>query len=224
MHNKVYAMHTGVLADAELFRALYDRMPAERQRKIDRYRFDKDKRLSLGAGLLLQKGLADCGLPTAAELVRGENEKPFLRDSEQFFFNLSHSGEIAVCAVSDRPVGVDVETRAHFEPSLVRRVFLPDEIAWIAAQAAPADELYTDLWTIKESLMKYLGTGLSLDPRKIRVDQREGITAAAEGYDCSALFFRPYSIPGYSLTVCAEYDAFPDQLEWVDPAARPARG
>ena len=216
MINKLYIMDTSALEDEALFCARYTGMPAERKKKIDFYRFGKDKRLSLGAGILLQTGLADCGLADA-ELVYNQNDKPLLRGRDDIFFNLSHSGTIAACAFSDRPVGVDVEERAHFEQEVVRRVYLPEEIARIAALEAPADPLYTDLWTIKESLMKYLGTGLTLDPKKIEVSFGDRITAKAEGYDCSALYFTAYATDGYSLTVCSEYEKFTDGITRITP-------
>ena len=43
------------------------------------------------------------GLPLGSyRILRGEKGKPFIVGRENVFFNLSHSGEYVVCAVSDR--------------------------------------------------------------------------------------------------------------------------
>ena len=59
---ELYWMDTGVLEDAAHFACAYRSLSRGRQRKVDAFLFMKDKKLSLGAGLLLRQGLAAHGI------------------------------------------------------------------------------------------------------------------------------------------------------------------
>lgn len=214
MANVLYAIRTDFLRDTRAFEAWYRQMPEDRQQKISRFRFEKDKRLSLGAGILLQTGLAAFGASDRA-IGYGCNGKPFLRGRSDLFFNLSHAGSVAVCAFSDRPVGVDVEEQRQFEEALIRRVFGEAEILQCEGSPAGANAFFTSLWTIKESLMKQLGTGMALAPDAIRIHLNAPVTAAADGFRCESLRFTPYALTGYALTVCSEYFPFSAEIQWV---------
>ena len=74
------------------------------------------------------------GLTPLPELEAGERGKPWFPSCPQNHFNLSHSGSFALCALSDQPVGVDIqEMRAAWRPSLVERTCSPEERAWLAS-------------------------------------------------------------------------------------------
>ncbi len=215
MKKFVLILNTDILLDAGLFAREYEKADSARRKKTDRFRFGKDKRLSLGADILLRKGLERLGV-TEFTFGYGENGKPFLLGCKDVFFNISHSGVYAVCAFSDKPVGVDIEKKHDFEDELIRYVYLQSEIDHIMRSSSDKNAAFTDLWTIKESLMKYLGTGISLEPKSICVSLDESITAQAEGFDCISLRFTQFHAPaGYSLTVCSEYEEFAKSAETV---------
>ena len=74
---KVYAADVGPLGEAERFSRLYRRVSAQRREKVDRMRFDRDKRLSLGAGAVLEAALAAEGVHDFTMTTVG-NGKPCL--------------------------------------------------------------------------------------------------------------------------------------------------
>ena len=86
----------------------YELVPDKRKEKIDFYRFEKDKKLSCGAYLLLQKALNEEGI-TNPEFEVEKYGKAYICNYEDIHFNISHSGKIVCCAISDREIGVDVE-------------------------------------------------------------------------------------------------------------------
>ena len=82
------------------------------------------------------------------------------------FFSLSHSGAYAACALSDRPVGLDLERETAPRPPLLRRCFSAAEQEYIRSSSNPS-AAFTQLWTGKESLGKATGAGL----RAVRPEQ-----------------------------------------------------
>ena len=101
----------------------------------------------------------------------GEHGKPFaLVDAipAQISFNVSHSGNHGLIAVAPGgQLGVDVEeptTRRDFD-RLIEAAFGPNEQSDLKLERARGEfQLFFRLWTVKEALIKALGTGLSLDP------------------------------------------------------------
>lgn len=120
--------------------------PARREKTL-RLSKDDDKRRSLGAEMLLIKAAG------RDDYVLSKNEKPYFPDNE-VFFSLAHCGDYAVCAVSDVPVGVDIELPRVGGARLAKRFFQPDEAALVYAADDP-DREFCRLWTLKESYIKY---------------------------------------------------------------------
>ena len=98
------------------------------------------------------------------EFVYNEHDKPFMQNAlgkrmEGVDFSISHCKNAIAVALSDRPVGVDVESFRHAEEPLLKRTMNPEEQAEVRAAADPA-EAFTRLWTRKEAVLKLRGTGL----------------------------------------------------------------
>ena len=132
-----------------------------RRECIIKLRFDENKRESLGAELLMNIALSEyCPeLPLPVEICCGEFGKPEIVGCP-LFLNLSHSRGFAVCAISDNIVGVDIQYREAHSDSIAKRFFAPDEQAYIAASDDPV-AAFSDIWCMKESYVKALGTGLN---------------------------------------------------------------
>lgn len=144
--------------------------PDERARGA-RFHFERDRRrwtAARGAVRALLAGYA--GVPAASVAFRvGPHGKPALDGPAAragLDFNVSHSGELALCAVTRaRTVGVDVEAiRPDFATGEVaRRFFAPAEVA--ALEALPPGEraeAFFACWTRKEAYIKARGTGIAL--------------------------------------------------------------
>ena len=117
-------------------------------------------------------------------------------------------------------MGVDIERETHFEDALARFAFSADEIAWANAYAPNPDTGFTALWTIKESLVKYLGEGVSLEPRAIHIDPNDPIRATSAGITFDGIHFARYAVARCQLTVCSEYEGFSPKPEWIIPTDR----
>lgn len=280
--NRIYAIDTDILKDEKLFSYYYALQRPERREKVDRMRFDKGKRLTLGAGIVMETALEFAGVSDMSvtidphgkpvltgsweTLVAGSSDSvsdvPLTHEQEVFpcFFNISHTKNIAVCAVSDREVGIDVEHKRELKDPLIRRAFTPEEIVYAEklnmndknpVKAGHEDQggqsfglsddqltYYTRLWTIKESVMKWYGLGLSLPPEDIEVRPVTANRAVSEGVtsepsfiyensgadvavsvknhgDCDRLNFTFFSHEDCCITVCSEYENFTAGMEWI---------
>ena len=208
----VYILDTQQLKKPHMYEDMYNKMPYERQKKTDAFIFEKDRLLSLGAGILLHNGLAAFGCADS-DILYGKNGKPYLKDKKTHF-NLSHSGKLAVCAFSDDTVGIDVEEVRTFDDDLANFVYHKSEIDYIRSNFAVHDEGFTLLWTIKESIMKYLGTGIGLGARSITLDRNEPISAVCDSHDISGLSFTTFETYEHMITVCSSYPDFVHEIEW----------
>ena len=137
--------------------------PDERERAA-RFHFDRDRRRFVRCRTLLRQLIAQSlGCDAAAPAFRyNAYGKPEL---DGIHFNVSHSANLAVIALTQVPIGIDVETvdpKAEVM-SLARTAFSADECAELAA--LPEEERVPAFfrgWTRKEAYLKLLGTGFSL--------------------------------------------------------------
>lgn len=218
---ELLAAEVGALADPVLYDAGLRLIPEERRRKVGRYRFEKDRLLSLGASLLMVEGLRRAGIPSERiELCEGAYGRPALRDG-RVCFNLSHSGVWALCAVSDGAVGCDVEALGHADLRLAARFFHPAEYRDIAAQPTPeaVDARFYRYWTLKESYIKATGKGMSLPLNTFELRCEREI-AVFEGGQRRPWHFRTFDdLPGYACALCAAAEPANTVPERLEPSA-----
>ena len=106
---------------------------------------------SLAVRCLLSFLLKEMNLAVSIENLSATNSgKPFLSDSN-IFISLTHSKEYVGCAVSDKPVGIDIEQIKDVKDGVIERVCSKDEISYLAKSGK--DEFFT-LWTLKEAYIK----------------------------------------------------------------------
>ena len=138
-------------------------LSAQRYEKVMSYRFSKDRILSAASFLLLRLALKEnYGIDEPVIFDSNENGKPFLRCYPRIYFNLSHCRSAAACVVSDNEVGVDVQEITPLSDKLACRVLTDEEYTAYKASPRP-DELFCELWTVKESWLKKTGRGVSAD-------------------------------------------------------------
>lgn len=99
------------------------------------------------------------GMESLPEIARAEGGKPYFKDHPEWHFNLSHSGEFALCALSDAPVGVDIEVIRPRKEGLPAYSFKGENYERYLALGGDWEAFYT-LWTEVESIIKYTGEGL----------------------------------------------------------------
>lgn len=151
------------------------------------------------------------------EFCYGDRGKPELVShlqaaKGQIRFNLSHSGEISLCAVAlDRDVGVDIEKHRQL-PNIIEiaeRFFSSPEIAVLkAATDEQISEVFFRIWSGKEAFIKATGEGVLAGLASFAVVFGENGSAeihrktsgASPGFECDSSWSVLYieSFPGYS--------------------------
>ena len=77
-------------------------------------------------------------------------------------FSISHCKRGIAVAVSENPIGIDIESIRSFKPELMRKTMNEDEQLRITSSAIPEVE-FIRFWTQKEALLKLQGTGIIAD-------------------------------------------------------------
>ena len=139
---------------------------------IPAYYADKFKRISgenryqeLLAGYLLYQHL---GITSDEQLVRSEHGKPDIapgyRCAVKSHFNLAHSGSYVILAISDKPVGVDIERKDRMNRKVADRILRADQLAELECYKDDPKRQqceFTKYWTQYEAIMKLAGTGFA---------------------------------------------------------------
>lgn len=149
------------------FEAALPLLSEQRREQALKFKHEQGRKTCAAAYLLLCEGLRkEYGITEKPVFEYGEHGKPSIIGHPDIHFNLSHCREAAVCVVSDRPVGVDIESIRSYKDSLVRYTMNEDEIAQITQSLHP-EEAFTRLWTMKEAVLKLSGEGLRNDMKSV---------------------------------------------------------
>lgn len=188
-----------------------DYLCGQRREKALQYRQPDDRRRCLGAGLLLRKALPLHGA-SPEDIQINSNGKPV---ADNIHFNLSHSAHWAICAVSEKRVGCDIEKITEEPKGLAQRFFHQNEADYLnACDKERRRETFFRLWTLKESYIKMTGEGLHLplDCFEILLGS-ESITLRRDGRILPCRLME-YQIPGYKVSVCGEEKHFEELVEF----------
>jgi 4'-phosphopantetheinyl transferase len=157
--------------------------------RIDVYRFSIDLEHRSGCADRELRGLLARYLEHPVRIVLEEHGKPRL-DDDSLAFNLSHSGTLALVAISSEgPLGIDIEQHRTIRDidQLAKRYFTPAEAALVARDPA----VFFRLWSRKEAWIKAQGGGLAIPLDTV------DLSADTDGW-----FIEDLSIaPGYSAAV-----------------------
>ncbi len=211
---RLFTIKNSLFNDDDEFERRLALVDGERRQKVNSLTVREKKNASLAAGVILPLALKACGIAGTVEIERDKWEKPRLVSPKGLFFNLSHSDERTVLALSDGEVGVDIQQVKPGDMRLATRFFSPEECETLRAAGEDATALFYRLWTVKEAYLKALGTGLTrpLSSFTVRLteDGAEICDPEAEG---SPWRVREYfSLEGYAVACCAQTDDFPQEI------------
>ncbi|WP_322020474.1 4'-phosphopantetheinyl transferase family protein [Clostridium butyricum] len=85
----------------------------ERKKKIDRLKYTKNKTSSIISDILIRSIISDKlnVKNNKIQFKRTNYGKPYLDNTLNFHFNISHSGDYVVCAIDKNIIGIDIEEK-----------------------------------------------------------------------------------------------------------------
>ncbi len=180
MQNSIITCNSDFLNDDAVFKFHYDQMSQQRKSKIDKLNIRESKNASLLAGILLNK-LIEANNFSDYQIVQSDNGKPYEKNNK-FFFSISHSKSMVAVAISDIPVGIDLEMNSRQEKkNIIKRFFNEDDM----------NKPFLEVWTQKESYTKLKDLNL-IDVLKNPIDNN--------------VCFQTSISKTYTLSICTEVE------------------
>ena len=217
--NCIYLAKINKELSEESFNALLQIISKENQDKCHRFKFKEDALRTLYGELIVRHVLSDYFSIENKDIkiLKSNEGKPYIKDNP-IYFNISHAGDFVVCAFSEQEIGVDIEQINDIDLKIAKRFFCASEYEDLVAQEVEnrLDYFYS-LWTLKESYMKWLGTGISI-PLDSFCFKITGDEISFVDYNRKEMpFFKQYFIDGYKLSVCSMLGEFSDEIVKIDP-------
>lgn len=182
--------------DSAHFENWFNQMDNERKNIILQTKIEHKRNLRIAADALCRKAISDfCGIsPSEIIFKYTQTGKPFAKGLP-VHFSISHSGDMAVCVVSDNEVGIDIEKIRSINPRICEKFATEEEIEYIRNSKKGLFEI----WTLKEAYFKCIGTGLNKDIKNVSFDICENnIICSDKGYKLS---FHDTN-PNYICSIC----------------------
>ena len=85
--------------------------------------------------------------------------KPYLLNNQDIFFNISHTNNAFVVALSKEEIGVDIEKIRNINLKMAKRLFTELEQKYILSSEHKTKAFF-ELWTKKEAFIKYTGRNI----------------------------------------------------------------
>ncbi len=198
----VYILYAQNDLSNDMFSKLMHLVSDDKKERLERFSRRRDAQNSLLADVLSRFLICQREHINNDQLRFETNAygKPFV--SIPFIhFNASHAGHRIAVAISDFPIGIDIETITTPCAEIAKRYFSQDESAYVLHPCQAMDLRFFEIWTKKEAYIKYKGKGLAIALRSFSVLQ-------PPPYE--KIFFHriPLQIPGALCHICTEDRCF----------------
>ncbi|MED4445711.1 4'-phosphopantetheinyl transferase family protein [Bacillus thuringiensis] len=207
----------------EIFDNACSLIDLDKRCKIEKFINKKDKIRTLIGEILIRTIICE-DLRIRNKNIKFEKNKygkPYLIGYNNFQFNISHSGNFLVCAVDDKPIGIDIEKVKYIEyKDIAKRFFSVSEFDYIDKEEDLPTQLnkFYEIWTLKESYIKCCGQGLSIPLKSfsIDIDKYENIKVKIPNQYTEHVFRRFDIDSGYKISVCSVNKEIPNNIKMID--------
>lgn len=215
----IYKVDIREYSDTKLINLLMQLVSQERREKVEKFMFHQDSLRCLLGDLISRYAICKITGYKNSELKFNVNayNKPFLVEPSNLHFNVSHSGNVVVCAVADELVGIDVEYIKTIDFDIAKRFFTKEEYSSLMNQDPENQVKYFYLiWTLKESYIKADGRGLSLPLNSFSIDIKRNKISVITNNQLKCCFFKKYDIDDFHISsVCSLDSSFSNVIKEV---------
>ena len=122
----------------------------------DRYKEDCFKEINFISGTdeFIKENISDITIAV------DENGKGRIENRDGLFFNISHSKDYVVLALSDKEVGIDIQEIKPLKANVPKRFFTDTDNEYIDQSEDGKIDRFTQVWSAKESFAKLTGNGI----------------------------------------------------------------
>ena len=124
-------------------------------------------------------------------MIKDEKGAPRLKYQKAIFCSLSHSREYVCCAISDEPIGIDIQEMKEGKCERISRRFFHEKEQRLYEEKKSLETFYK-IWTSKESYLKMLGCGLPGEMDSFYLNIHENTIYSNGGVRLANVFFEIY--------------------------------
>jgi len=190
----------------------------ENRERFYKFRFKEDSLRTLYGEIIVRYVLTTQFAIKNEEIkiLRTSYGKPFI-ENVPLHYNISHSGEWVACAFASREVGIDIEMIKDVDMKIAERYFCEYEYdSLLSISDKDRINYFYKLWTLKESYLKWLGTGISTSLNSFGFMICDSQILFSDKERNIVPYFKQYPINNYKLSVCSGTNNFADKVNIVD--------
>lgn len=219
---RIQAFYIPSYINPYLFERLLKLVDLDKQKKINQFILVKDSYRSLIGDIAIRVLVCQKYHINNNEIFYQYNKynKPSIELNPPFFFNISHSGDWVVVISHTSEVGVDIEKIQDIDINISSKYFTNLEHQnLLSCKEKDRIQYFFDLWTLKESYIKFVGKGFSIPLNSFFIEKTCSeqfiIRSAYKNFDyIENVFFQQYILDNnYSLSACASTPNFPKNIE-----------
>ncbi len=106
---------------------------------------------------------------TCFSVAKTERGKPYFPNFRELHVSITHSGAYCICAIAGQNIGIDLQEHSRLQretpdaavlrfQKLAKRFFSAKEAVFVSEE--DTEHRFFDIWTARESYVKYTGTGI----------------------------------------------------------------
>lgn len=218
---EVFFSRVSEVNDLQFIDKSYNMVSENCKSKAKCFRFEADRLRTIIGELLARYGICNCfGIDASKHSFNvSEYGKPYI-DGIPYYFNISHSDDYIICGVSDINIGVDIEKMQDIDFGFACDVFSDDEIRRFSSESVEnKKELFFSIWTLKESYVKWLGSGFhrKLSSYTVFPEGMQAEILDPHSLDDTVPKLRTYTLDDYKISICSCDKNFPDEFKYLHP-------
>ena len=128
------------------------------------------------------------------KLLKNEYGKPYY-ENINIRFNKSNTLDLSVLIIDNKECGIDIERIRKYDEVMAKRILSREEYDFVNRNNK--DFTFTLIWTLKESYLKCIGTGLNLNLKDISFVKDNKILKTKNNYKLNYLIYEDKYIISY---------------------------
>lgn len=187
---------------SEEYKKFFTTIKKEKQYKITNILKDDDKKRSILGEILLINLLNEINIDyNSITIIKNKYGKPFIKDMN-LFFNISHSKDFVVCAISKNEIGIDIVQVSESKESVINQFATYKEKQYINELKNDYFKRSFEIFALKEAYFKCLGTNLNYI-KEIEFEFDNSIIKCNKN---NFLFKLMHDIDNYIIAICVTND------------------